>query len=449
MANALNGRLTLADFVGNHKDHRLVHDTPSNARYSDQRAASGDTASKSTNHTDGRGSEQSGTEEAMNEDDEDDSSAGQEDDQDQVEDDPEVSAPSHVSGKGKGKSLRGPAIRIEPAGDDEPQSEDAESASAEAGHNASIKGSLNGNKKRTFSNVSNTSLLFSDNEAPTKTFPRPKMARTLSHSGGSGLLTYKATKGKNVNGFDNAIESSDEEASGDEAHGIDIDDEDYSGVNLISDDEDNVEKIEAQESTFIMQDENLHTDDLFSQEFANTRRYSVDSHESDVFQLAPTGSYFTSIEDLGFGQFFNTRPAAAPSTPEPIIKRKFSDNSMKRVRFEDEVLPSPSSSSSSSELDSATFPDLFLDQDKLPTSMYQLMEADPDTDNASYISSASEHSYWDFGQDDTRNLANPGSELQEGFDSDSSDAGSSGYESMIDLVSSLRHMLMHRNSRHG
>jgi hypothetical protein len=434
MANA-NGRLTLADFVGNHQDHKLVHDTPSNVRYSDQPVVSGDTASKRTNHTGGRGDDQSGSEEAANEDDEEDSSAGQEADPDDEEDDPEVFAPSHVSGKGKGKR---PAIRIEPAGDAS-QSEDAQSASHEAGHHASIdtiQGMLNGNKKRTYSNVSNTSLLFGDDEAGISTFPRPKLARTLAHSGGSGLLTYKVSKDGDMNGFDNAIESSDEEASGGEEQGINFDDEDYSGVNMISEDESDVEKLEEQEETFIIQDE--HATNLFSQEFDDARRLSLDSHGSDnIFDFAPTGSYFppiSSYQDVGFGQFFETAPVVP--TPEPLSKRKFSDNSMKRVRFDDEVQVSHSSSSSSSELDSATFPDLFLEQDKLPPSLYQLMEVDQDSDDASFASSASEHSYWDVGQDETRNLTqiDPSSGVFDDDDDESSGPGSSGYESMIDLA---------------
>ncbi|KAF2653288.1 hypothetical protein K491DRAFT_603224 [Lophiostoma macrostomum CBS 122681] len=399
--------------MGNHQDHKLVHDTPNSVRYNDQRSASGDTVSNTANDTEGRGDEQSGSDEAANEDDEEDSSAGQEEEQDDEEDDPAGFAPSHVSGKGKGKR---PAIRIEPAGDDS-QNEDAEFASHEAGHNASIdplQGMLNGSKKRTYSTVSNTSLLFGDDGAGSSTFPRPKIERTLSHSGGSGLLTYKSSNAGDVN-----------------EQSINFDDEDYSGVNMISEDESDAEKLEQQEATFIIQDEHDHTD-MFSQEFDDARRLSLDSHGSDnIFDFAPTGTYFptiTSLQDVGFGPLFETAPMAP--TPEPLSKRKFSDNSMKRVRFDDQVQFSDSSSSSSSELDSATFPDLFLEQDKLPPGLSQLMEVDKDIDSASFASSASEHSYWDVGQDETRNLTHvdPSSGIVYDEDEESSDPGSSGYE---------------------
>lgn len=443
MANLVHQRSALTDLGGKHlQDHRLVHDTPNGVRCSDQRTTCDDTPQGSTHRTGGRGSGQSTSEEASNEDDEEDSSASKEDEQEDEEDDPEVLAPSHGRGKGKGKR---PAIRIEPADEDESQDVEDETASHETGPIISkrpVNQFLNGNKKRTFSNVSNTSLLFGEDDTAPHTFPRPKVARTLSHSGGTGLLTYKSANDENTNGVDNAIESSDDEedmanGASEEKTTDDDDDEDYSGVALISDSESDVEVMEQQEEHFIIQDEQQGDTELFSQEFNDARRLSLDSYGSESifdFDAPLDGSFYTPVnmQDVGFGQFFESEQR--PATPEPISKRKFSDSSAKRVRFDDEVQVSDSSSSSSSELDSATFPDLFLEQDKLPPSLYQLLEADNDDDDGDFPSSASEHSYWDVGQDESRNLA---SQKTEEFDSDdfddSSEAGSSGYESMLNL----------------
>lgn len=419
MAHVAPSRSAVADLGGKFlQDHRLVHDTARGIRYSDQRSSSNDTAQGSTPHTGSQGSGQSATEEAANEDDDEDSSGGKDDDQEDEEDDPEVLAPSHGLGKGKGKR---PAIRIEPAGEDESQDDDDdETASRETGpktNKHSVDQLLMSNKKRTFSNISNTSVLFGENDNGPLVFPRPKMARKLSYSGGKGLLTYKESADN-----ENAIETSDEEKDAE-------DDEDYSGVNMISEDESDMETMEQREEQFIIHEEEQHAIDLFSEEFDNSRRASLGSYCSDdIFNLAmPKAGNLDdfSAPDYGFSQLFEPEPL--PASPGPIAKRKFSDSSTKRVRFDDEVQVSDSSSSSSSELDSATFPDLFMEQDKLPPSLYQLMQQDDDTDNEHFPSSGSEHSYWDVGQDETRNLV-PRDPNE--FD-ESSDPGSSGYESTL------------------
>jgi hypothetical protein len=442
MADLVHSRSAFAEMGGHHlHDHKFDYDTSNGVRYSEQRPSPEATPQGSTNHDGGRGSGLAATEEAANEDDDEDSSSNKEDEQEDDEDDPEVLAPSHGYGKGKGKR---PAIRFEPADDEaESQDDEDETASRGAGLSSSmhpVSKLLNGNKKRTFSNVSNTSLLFGDEDAAQSTFPRPKVARTLSHSGGTGLLAYKATSGEDESGFENAIESSDEdnEAGDAEQEADDDDDEDYSGVNLIPDDDSDIERMEQEEETFIIHEELHQTPDLFQNSFNDARRPSLDSYGSDVFDFETTnGATFyapVNMQDVGFGSFFESEPL--PAAREPISKRKLSEGSAKRVRFDDEVQVSDSASSTSSEeIDSALFPDLFLEQDKIPPSLYQLMETDNDTDNGDFPSSASEHSYWDVGQDETRNLAQLDSD---DFD-ESSDPGSSGYESMLRSCSYFTH----------
>ena len=133
-----------------------------------------------------------------------------------------------------------------------------------------------------------------------------------------------------------------------------------------------------------------------------------------------------NLPDHGFSQFFE--PEALPSSPGPGTKRKYSDSSTKRVRFDDEVQMSDSSSTSSSELDSSLYPDLFLETDKLPMSLTQLMENEYDEDNGDYYDSpASEMSFWDY--EDANSGPRPAQQAVLEMD-DSSEAGSSGYESM-------------------
>lgn len=414
MAHSAHSHALMAELGGKHlHDRQPLHNTPAGVSKSDQRSApTADAVPSSTDTTGGRGNGQATTEEASNDDDDEDSSAAQ-DEQEDDEEEPDTHAPSRGRGKGKGKR---PAIRIEPADDDESQVED-EPVYHGTGLQVAKKPVINapmGKKKRTFSTLSNTSVLFGDDESEKHTFPRRKMPRTLSSSSFKPLLKYKENASQGMNGSENAIETDD--------------DEDYSGVNLIPEDEDSeLEDIEQQEESFIIQDEEHHTTALINQ-FNDARRLSLDSLASDnIFDLtAPIeDSYGMNHSDMGFARFFE--PPLLPSSPYIAPKRKFSDSSTKRVRFDDEVQMSDSSSTSSSELDSSLYPDLFLDQDKLPASLSQLLETDYDEDNGDYDSPASEMSFWDFGEGDLQQSAHRDAQ---DFD-ESSEAGSSGYESTV------------------
>lgn len=383
-----------------------MHDTTA-ARYNDDRPVSQDNAPGSNHHTEGRGDGQSVTEETANEDDEEDSSTVQDGEQDDEEDEPAVAAPFRGYGKGKGRGKR-PAIRVEPAGDDS-QEEDDDIASLGTGPSSSkhpVSQLLTNNKKRTFSNLSSTSVLFGD-DSTDQEFPRRKMARKLSNVVTKPLLTYK----ENEEQFhENAIES---------------DDEDYSALNLIPDDDSDVELMEQQEESFILQEEQQATTLL--NEFRDARRLSLESCISDnIFDVtAPLDdAYISGLPDYGFAQFFE--PEALPASPDPAVKRKYSDSSTKRVRFDDEVQVSDSSSSESSELDSSVFPDLFLEQDKLPPILHQLLEFDNDDDNGDFASPQSDTSFWDFGQDEHRIT-----QAEHSDDTDNDSAASSGYDCMV------------------
>jgi hypothetical protein len=394
----------------NNQDRKLVHETVTNTHRSDRRSASPDRAGGSTPHTHGRGGDQSATEGAADEDDEEDSSTAKDNEQDDDETDADVPAlPYSYARGGKGKGKR-PAIRVEPADDDESHAEEDDNVSELMPNKHPVNQLLMSNKKRTFSNLSSTSVLFGDDSTDQESFPRRKMARKLSNAASMPLLTYKEDEEPQVS-YENAIES---------------DDEDYSGVmNVPDDDEDDMEMMEQQEESYILQEEQSATSLL--NEYRDARRLSLESCLSDnIFDVtAPLDdAYMAGLADYGFTPFFE--PDALPASPVPMAKRKFSDGSAKRVRFDDDVQVSDSSSSESSELDSSVFPDLFLDQDKIPPSLHQLLDMDYDDDNGDMASPQSDASFWDFEQDQSRIT-----QVDNSDEEDESSGESSGYECMV------------------
>ncbi|KAH5193416.1 hypothetical protein HBH76_064820 [Parastagonospora nodorum] len=407
MAHLTYSRSAMSDLGGHqHKDRKLMQsDTTTKGRYSDSQSGAQDSAPGSKHRNESRSDGQSLTGEATNEDDEGDSETAQDGEQDDDEDEPAAPAPFRGLGKGKGRGKR-PAIRVEPV-EDQSQEEDDEVVSLGTGPSSSkhpVSQLIMNNKKRTFSNLSSTSVLFGD-DSTDQEFPRRKMARKLSNAVTKPLLTYKANE---EDLHENAIES---------------DDEDYSALNLIPDDDSDVELMEQQEESFILQEEQQATTLL--NEFRDAHRLSLESCISDnIFDVtAPLDdAYISGLQDYGFAQFFE--PEALPASPDPAVKRKYSDSSTKRVRFDDEVQVSDSSSSESSELDSSVFPDLFLEQDKLPPILHQLLEIDNDEDDGDFASPQSDASFWDYGQDESR--ITPAEQSDE---TDNDSAGSSGYDS--------------------
>jgi hypothetical protein len=407
MAHVANPRTVSGELGGKHlQNHKLVPDAPAQPRYSSQRTSSTETAPKSLHSTEGRGDGQEATEDASDEDEEDDNAILQDDDE--TDDDIPVSYRGRGKGKGKGK---GPAIRIEPIDDDEIDKDDDETSSVGTRLIPSkhpVNQLLMQNKKRTFSNLSSTSLLFGDDTTDQEVFPRRKMARKLGNKGSKPALTYQESETNE--------------------HAIDSDDEDYSGVNLIPDDDDvDLETMEQQEESFIAQEQEQQATALLNQlnQIRDARRLSLESSASDdIFDVtAPLSeSYMTGLTDIGFAPFWE--PEALPASPDPAAKRKYSDSSTKRVRFDDEVQVSEDSESESSEIDSSVFPDLFLEQDQLPPILTKLLEAENDYDNSDVGSPMSDASFWDFNHDEGR--------VTQADDSDDeSSVGSSGYESMI------------------
>jgi len=188
-----------------HQDRRLIHDTTASSRRSDQRPASQDNTSGSVHLTGGRGSQQLDTEAGANEDDEDDEDADEEADSstaydgEQPDDDTDADVPTRFCGYGKGGKGKGkrPAIRVE-AIEDGKTIKETEVLFPEPGliPHKHPSNSLKTNKKRTFSNLSSTSVLFGDDSTDQESFPRRKVARKLSNTVAKPLLAYKETEGE-------------------------------------------------------------------------------------------------------------------------------------------------------------------------------------------------------------------------------------------------------------
>ncbi|KAF2843713.1 hypothetical protein M501DRAFT_1013051 [Patellaria atrata CBS 101060] len=343
-----------------------------------------------------------------------DSDSSDEDSDEQDEDDPEEFAPSD-----------GPAVHIDSVdtkGGATPNSSDR--GAGLITNRLSVTTFESPSKKRTFSNVSNTSLLYgtsdSDGQKRSMQYPRKKLLRRLSNNP-QGLLSYEGVlpskklleQGLQVS--DNAIESSDD---------------DYAGVELVSDSEDNEPDMEKLEEQMIINSEAGL--DLFS------RRDSISSIGSDMFDFAliggepldPEGDFFdipSTIEEVAELTGFDPFKATPTSNG-----RKPSDGSTRRVRFdlEDSKVPedaevaevSDSSSSTSSGADSALFPDLFLQQDQLDPSFRYMIENEMDLDIGNTTASDGE---WELNGD-ASNVSHGIRTESEG--SGDSEAGSSGYE---------------------
>lgn len=210
-----------------------------------------------------------------------------------------------------------------------------------------------------------------------------------------------------------------------------LDDEDnYDAVDLISesDDDDNMEKDE--EKLIIQSEEEndnvevgQHPRSETSESWDGFPDCDVPTIEEDTFfseHFARTDSYSTYELYSPDAKVF---PGFSSPTPPPAPTR--------RVRFVDDVGGSSPSTSNETEVDQNTFPDLFMQQDKLDPSFRKLLEQDSSSDSG--------ESYWDLENQEDVQL-----ELERINCIDQHEPNtrstSSGYESMypaVELVSSL------------
>ncbi|KAI9800512.1 MAG: hypothetical protein M1825_004060 [Sarcosagium campestre] len=199
-------------------------------------------------------------------------------------------------------------------------------------------------------------------------------------------------------------------------------DDDYMGVDLISDSDEDEPSVERAEERLIM-DSELEGD----ADIDLTAPFGVDEWdgihldeslfpaESSVLDdLFPHANpYFANEFDM-----LNTSNTSAQEVGSECVSES------KRVRFKDDPVHSRTPSTSSSEEDMEPFPDLFMQQDQMDPGFRHIIEHEQE-DGVSE-SSAGEGSYWDFGGSDEH-------DIHQAFDasgeSDDSDVSSSGYES--------------------
>ena len=199
------------------------------------------------------------------------------------------------------------------------------------------------------------------------------------------------------------------------------DDDDYDGVDLISESDDDKD-MEKEEEKLIIQseEENDYLD----------RGTNPQNGEPESWEDFPDAGIPSVEENTFFSEHFSrTDPYSSSALyPPGSDVQGYSSPAVvptvtRRVRFVDEVEGNNSSNSSGSDDDNDVFPDLFLQQDKLDASFRKMLEQDG-------ASSDGEGSYWDLGFHDDQEL-----DFGEvyGLDEEDSDmdGSSSGYESML------------------
>lgn len=194
----------------------------------------------------------------------------------------------------------------------------------------------------------------------------------------------------------------------------DSSDDDYEGVNLISDSEDDDEPdVEEAEEQVIMHEED--DDDLQS-----TPRPTQDDEVS--------WEGFSEDEVLGDDQqFFDEHMARTGlATEATLLPESDTEAGTRRVRFD----LSDSSSTVSNDVDDFDdeypFPELFVPQAELDPTFRKQIEEDPDDDLAS-----SDGGFWDFQSGNLNVVQNEGDGVDESSESAGSESGGdeSGYES--------------------
>ncbi|KIV99774.1 uncharacterized protein PV09_08580 [Verruconis gallopava] len=275
-------------------------------------------------------------------------------------------------------------------------------------------------RKRTSSELSvNTVLSTIERDDDEVEYPRKRVSRRLSNE--NGLLKYDSRiididEDIDLAEYSKAIQSS-----------SDDEDANYDGISQVDEeDESDVEKLEE---AVIIQEETARMINA-------TADSSVNGADSDIelpsdIDLGLFHSEMDDVFDAG-ESFFYRGLNSDPETP----RRKRSDASARRVRFQDEIdiAPHSSQSTTSSETDIDIFPDLlenpFKPRDELPAEVRSHIEEEDDADVANGFSSDGEGSCWDFGEDKaSENFFSWHDEAESDSEDDDSDSDLSGYDS--------------------
>jgi hypothetical protein len=204
------------------------------------------------------------------------------------------------------------------------------------------------------------------------------------------------------------------------------DDDDYAGVDNVDVSEEDDQELTVLEEKYIIDSEQrsgLSRRDSQSSSESEFRRVWLDQGAFDYFPL--------------YGEEEETSKEPPPSRDDTFVhnsnshnKRKGSESSAKRVRFQ-EHLPGSETETSDTEADSAIFPDLFHpgNSQHLPSSGGSHVHARSN----SACASDTDSSYWDFTLDngERRVDSHSGQQFSQASDeSVESEPGSSGYECM-------------------
>jgi hypothetical protein len=286
-------------------------------------------------------------------------------------------------------------------------------------------------RKRTASELSTTTILSTiERDDDEIEYPRKRISRRLSNE--KGLLKYDARiieidEDIDVAAYSIAIEDSSED-----------EDAVYDGISQADDENDS--DLEEMEEAMIIEEETARL----------THSGATSIIDSPVNDGADSDFEVPSDIDLGFlnsemddifeanESFFFQGLQSDPDTP----RRKKSDASARRVRFQDEidVAHTYRSSATASETDIDIFPDLldnpFKSQDELPAAIRTHIDDDGDAEVTNGASSDGEGSCWDFGEEKaSENFFSWHDEAESGSDGDNaSNSDLSGYDCMLCLL---------------
>jgi hypothetical protein len=370
----------------------------------------------------------------------DENDSGEADDADADVDETDGDAPFGRSlrglGRGKGKGpvkSKKPAIVVQETSD----IENSQPSDTFQDHEAGLRGGLR-SRKRTFSNVSNASrlsVLVNDEDREEvrddgSHYPRKKQSRRLSHN--NGLLTYEASKEERKNN-QSAIEDDSENAD------FLDDDDDYSGVNAISDSEDDEVDVEAEEERMLIAQAEAGGD--FSEFFR-----TADIQNGELFPMSDNQLMSSGVfEDIfnNNGDLDNTIVFGENNEDSPSPRSRRSGN---RVRFTDDAPSMSGSTTVTSSSEDDMFPDLFVQQETLDSTFRRMIENGEDEHDDIAGRSDDEGSFWDLRGSDDMEMEDI-EDLEEPEDDESSVGSSSGYESMLTRFIGCLSLLIHIFSR--
>lgn len=212
------------------------------------------------------------------------------------------------------------------------------------------------------------------------------------------------------------------------------DDEDYNGVDLISDSDEEEPNLEKLEERMIIDSEEENEEAPFS---AVGSLYAQDNSSDDWQGFHFDDGIFTSdipFFEQGIGRIEPYPSAAAQNSDDTTVPRRRSSSSpppVRHVRFADDISSGFNGIPTASSANDDIFPDLFLNQDSLDPSFRQLIENDKDDNRQELIDAGL--AFRDAEEVEDFQFEKHGLE-----DGSSSEAGSSsGYESRYFMEGTL------------